>query len=82
MKIKSLPLLFVALLTLAGCGYELVREPGILANAGSAKSASGMTEGITSLNVPVFRNPVFRADRCPFLLPRPFRDVGFRAAFD
>jgi hypothetical protein len=59
MKIKSLPLLFVAFLTLAGCGYELVREPGILADGGAAKSASGMAEGITSLNVPVFRNLSF-----------------------
>jgi hypothetical protein len=61
MKTRSFLLLIVPLLPLLGCGYELVKGPGIsVRNTPSvATSGGGTPVKITSLNLPVFKNTSF-----------------------
>jgi hypothetical protein len=56
-SLKKLFLLPIVFLLLHGCGYELVKGPGL---SGPAFSGPEGTMGdITSLSVPVFKNQTF-----------------------
>ncbi|MGA2110002.1 MAG: LptE family protein [Syntrophorhabdales bacterium] len=57
MSLRKVLLLLAVILLLHGCGYELVKGPGL---SGPAFSGPGGTAGtITSLGVPVFKNQTF-----------------------
>ncbi len=56
---KSIRILILSFLFLQGCGYELVKGPGLPSGAVSTTTTGALPTPITSLNLPVFKNLSF-----------------------
>ena len=56
---KSIGTLILSFLFLQGCGYELVKGPGLPSGAVSTTTTGALPTPITSLNLPVFKNLSF-----------------------